>query len=67
MPSIELTLKCAKCGSQKFEQPDNPKPHDKITCSRCGAIGRHSEVQKASIEAMKKEISRSLGKAFKKF
>ena len=34
---MKVTLKCAKCGSDKFEVPARPNNNSKVTCGKCGA------------------------------
>lgn len=65
-----ITLKCAACGSDQFEQPENPKPDDKVACAGCGKTWVFGELKAAATEAAKKHfeqlLSDRLGKAFKK-
>lgn len=60
-------IRCAKCGSDDFIKPDDPKPDDHITCSGCGEITRWADVESEVVKAAEKALKDQLAKAGFKF
>lgn len=65
--STTLRFQCAKCGSDKFEIPDDPKPDDTITCAGCGAQGRYGDIQSSARRQAKNAVEKVLGDIVKRF
>lgn len=62
-----IELRCAHCGSEDFLKPANPKPHDVVTCARCGASDTWDNVQRKTLEAAQKALRDALAKSGLKF
>ncbi|AGN83346.1 MULTISPECIES: ECs_2282 family putative zinc-binding protein [Pseudomonas] len=62
---MKVTLKCAKCGSDKFEVPARPNDNSKVTCGKCGAVETYGKLMKAVGDKVTKDLQRQLGKLFK--
>ncbi|MCY1311517.1 hypothetical protein D9M71_811030 [compost metagenome] len=62
----EIALKCANCGSKKFDVPRHPKSDSVVTCSGCGAKGLYGKLMGDGVAQAKKAIERELGKLFKR-
>lgn len=56
MSTSRVNLKCSKCGSDKFLLPQNPQSNDVSSCAKCGASGRYDDMQKQSLELIKKKV-----------
>ncbi|WP_413247405.1 MULTISPECIES: ECs_2282 family putative zinc-binding protein [Pseudomonas] len=63
--TMNVTLKCAKCGSDKFDIPSRPNNNSKITCGKCGAVETYGKLVKAVGDKVTKDLQRQLGKLFK--
>ena len=50
----QITFRCAKCGSKKFDIPANPKPNDMIACERGHAM-KFADVQKLGRRPQQKD------------
>ncbi|TDV53454.1 hypothetical protein EDF87_101542 [Pseudomonas helmanticensis] len=59
---MKVSLKCKKCGSEKFEIPNQPTDCSKITCGKCGAVETYGKIIKQvgdqAAEAMKKQLEK---------
>jgi len=62
---MKIALKCAKCGSDKFEVPSRPSNSSKVTCGKCGAVETYGKLMKAVGDQASKELQRQLGKLLK--
>ena len=60
-----ITLRCAKCGSKKFDIPANPKPNDMIACERGDAM-KFADAQKQAVALSKKIAEKTVRNSFRK-
>ncbi|WP_160153323.1 hypothetical protein [Microbulbifer sp. ALW1] len=65
MSSDTITLHCAKCRSEKFEIPRNPKPNDVITCGGCGAQAKYGAIRDAALKQAKDLVAKQFRDLFK--
>ncbi|WP_435406100.1 ECs_2282 family putative zinc-binding protein [Pseudomonas siliginis] len=63
--AMKVSVKCKKCGSDKFEIPARPTNSSKITCGKCGAVETYGNVMKAVGDKVTEDLKRQLGKMFK--
>jgi ribosomal protein S27E len=62
----EVKARCAKCGSDQFVIPDNPKDSSVVTCHSCGTqIGKWGDLKAALTKKAEKEAQTAIRKAFK--
>lgn len=62
----DIALKCANCGSKKFEVPSNPQDDSVITCVGCGAKGLYGKIVSEGLAQAKKALERELRDLFKR-
>ena len=61
----QITFRCAKCGSKKFDIPANPKPNDMIACERGHAM-KFANAQKQAVDLSKKIAEKTVRNSFRK-
>ncbi len=62
---MKISIKCGKCGNDKFEMPPRPNNASKVTCSKCGAVETYGKVVKRLEDKAVEDVKRKLGKIFK--
>jgi len=63
--TMQVNVKCKKCGSDKFEIPSRPTNSTKITCGKCGAVETYGNIMKAVSDQVEKDLKRKLGNMLK--
>lgn len=58
---MKISIKCGKCGNDKFEMPARPSNTTKVTCSKCGAVDTYGGMLKRIEDKVVKHIKRKLG------
>ncbi|MFL6427700.1 MAG: hypothetical protein ACJ71S_05610 [Acidobacteriaceae bacterium] len=62
----EVKARCAKCRSDQFVIPDNPKASSIVTCHSCGTqIGKWGDLKAALTNKAEEEAEAAIRKAFK--
>ena len=58
---MQVTLRCIRCGSEKFDVKPNQqlKQGDKIRCLSCGKISDFTEMMRKAVESATEEYVRN--------
>ena len=63
--NVTVEAECPACGGF-LETPDNPTDSSPVTCSLCGrSLGTYGELKRRAAGAVKDEVVKNVGKAFK--
>ncbi|WP_414705799.1 ECs_2282 family putative zinc-binding protein [Pseudomonas sp.] len=62
---MQITFKCSKCGSDKFEIPSTPTSSSQVTCGGCVGVETYGHLRKQAEDQAMKLIKGKLGNLFK--